>query len=118
MTVSVAQQPAGSNLVSGLEIVLLPDISLTIRHSAGPHSEATSSARLAAGSIPRRHVWAMLFSRTVLFALWQSVFALAFRLAGSTRPGAASAPWWLLTPSLGAIPTTGFLPCMPRPPGF
>ncbi len=118
MTVSVAQQPAGTNLVSGLEIVLLPDISLTIRHSAGPHSEATSSARLAAGSIPRRHVWAMLFSRTVLFALWQSVFALGFRLAGSTRPWAASVPWWLLTASLGNITNIGLLAWMARREGF
>ncbi len=77
----------------GLEIVPLPDISLTTGHSAGPNSEATNSERLAAGSIPRRHVWAMLFSRTVLFAVWQSAFALGFGLAGSTRPWAASVPW-------------------------
>jgi hypothetical protein len=95
--------------VWGLEVVPLPDISLTSRHSAGPDSEPTNSERLAAGSIPRRHVWAMLFSRTVLFALWQLVFAIGFRLAGSARPWAASAPWWLLTASLGNITNIGLL---------
>src|SRR5258708_23829575 len=60
----------------------------------------------------------MLFSRTVLFALWQSVFALGFRLAGSTRPWAASVPWWLLTASLGNITNIGLLAWMARREGF
>jgi len=59
----------------------------------------------------------MLFSRTILFALWQSVFALGFRLAGSTRPWAASVPWWLLTASLGNITNIGLLAWVARREG-
>jgi hypothetical protein len=60
----------------------------------------------------------MLFSRTVLFAVWQSAFALGFRLAGSTRPWAASVPWWLLTASLGNITNIGLLAWLARGEGF
>jgi len=56
----------------------------------------------------------MLFSRTVLLAVWQSVFALAFKLAGSTRPWAASVPWWLVTASLGNITNIGLLAWLVR----
>jgi len=68
--------------------------------------------------IPQCYVWAILFSRTVLFALWQSVFALGFRLAGSARPWAASVPWWLLTASLGNITNIGLLTWAARREGF
>ena len=60
----------------------------------------------------------MLFARSVLFALWQSVFALGFKLAGSTRPWAASVPWWLLTASLGNITNIGLLAWLARREGF
>jgi hypothetical protein len=60
----------------------------------------------------------MLLARTVLFALWQSIFALGFKLAGSTRPWAASVPWWLLTASLGNITNIGLLAWLVRREGF
>jgi hypothetical protein len=55
----------------------MADTSLTTRDSTDPDSEATNSSRLAMGSISRPHAWAMLFSRTVLFAVWQSLFSAA-----------------------------------------
>lgn len=38
--------------------------------------------------------WVMLPARTLLFATWQVVFALAFLLSGSSAAWGASAAWW------------------------
>jgi hypothetical protein len=44
--------------------------------------------------------WLMLFSRLALFLAVQSLFALAFLLAGAEQPWNQAANWWLLTVTL------------------
>jgi hypothetical protein len=83
-----------------------------------PNSASAISARLSAGSIQRLYIWGMLFSRTALFAFWQSFFALGFSLAGSARPWEASVPWWLLTASLGNITSIALLTWLARREGL
>lgn len=44
----------------------------------------------------QRYVWAwvLLPARTLLFAIWQALFALGLLLSGSSAPWKASAAWW------------------------
>lgn len=83
-----------------------------------PNFKSTISARLGNGSIHRAYAWGMLFSRTVLFALWQLLFAGGFTLMGSARPWDASVSWWLFTASLGNINNIALLTWLARSEGL
>jgi len=86
--------------------------------SLHPNSQLAISARVSTGSIQQRYVWGMLFSRTVLFAFWQLLFALGFSLVGSGRPWEASVSWWLLSASLGNITNIALLTWLARREGL
>ena len=47
-----------------------------------------------------RGPWMMLSSRIVLFAAWQALIALAYRLSGHPNAWTASAAWWPVTATL------------------
>ncbi len=47
-----------------------------------------------------RGPWMMLVSRIVLFAAWQALIALAYRLSGHPNAWTASAAWWPVTATL------------------
>lgn len=86
--------------------------------SLRPNSEAAISARRRTGSIQQRYVWGMLFSRTALFAFWQSLFALGFSLLRTARPWEASVSWWPLSASLGNITNIAMLTSLARREGL
>ena len=51
-------------------------------------------------NIPSRWAWILLPARLVLFALWQGVLALGYRVSGVADPWGASAAWWPFTVTL------------------
>lgn len=50
-----------------------------------------------------------LFSRTILFAVWQTVIAGLIALSGDSEPWDASAAWWPMTATLTNLVSIGLL---------
>ena len=67
------------------------------------NSKAKIEERVRAGSITWREPLLMLFSRLLLFALFQAIIAVLFYLNGHADPWQASIPYWLLTATLTNI---------------
>lgn len=74
--------------------------------------------RAAAGRIPPYRPWATLFSRLVLFAACQALFALAFAISGHAYPWSESVRWWPVSATLANLINIGLLFGLTRAEGI
>jgi hypothetical protein len=76
-------------------------VSITSSSLAKP--QPSISSRIAAGQITWGWPVAMVVGRTVMFGLWQGLFALILALQGNAAPWEASIAWWPITAILTNI---------------
>ena len=86
-------------------------------HTPLPNSRDSIAVRTAAGRIPPYRPWAMLFSRLVLFAACQALFALAFAMSGSAYPWSESVRWWPVSATMANFINLGLLYGLTRAEG-
>jgi hypothetical protein len=76
------------------------DASLPLPTADASHPPGTLSAPPHAGRAAKAGPWAMLLSRTVLFALFQAAIAGVYGMQGAPAPWSASVAWWPVTATL------------------
>ena len=82
------------------------------------NSYTAAQQRAKTGQVTWTKTLLMLFSRLVLFAVYQALIALIFALGGSPSPWQASTAWWPITAALANFTSIFLLDRMARSEGL
>ena len=83
-----------------------------------PNSQAVIEHKVSKGQIHLQGQLGMLFSRLVLFAVCQAIFAVGFAFSGKAHPWQASSAWWPVSATISNLINLFLLNRMARREGM